>query len=114
MSSTGGHRQLEIAREAEARLRTLVNETHDLPNPPESTELLGELGTIVDHVTQLCEQVAAWHERVEPGTHYNGEDGGYPRTAAGALSTAADALKLASKHVRRAHERNAVVLWYPE
>lgn len=108
------HRQLEIAREAAASLRTLAASTHDISNPPESTELLGELGTIVDHVTQICEQVAAWHDRVELGKHYNGDDGGYPQTAARALAAAVDSLKLASKDVHRAQRRNDVVLWYPE
>lgn len=79
--------------------------------------MVGELGAIIDHVAQVCEQVSRWHGLVEDGTHYEGEDGdsnGSPRAAADELATAAGALKVASSHVHRAHSHNSVIRWYPE
>jgi len=68
------NRQLEVAREAEELLRTLAHSTRDVPHPFESYALLGELTAAADHMEQVCRQLAAWHERVVDGTHYNGED----------------------------------------
>lgn len=110
-------RQLEVARDAEELLRTLAHSTRDVPNPRDSYSMLGELGAIIDHVAQVCEQLASWHGRVEDGKHYEGEDGGSTgsaRAAADELTTAASALRLTSNHVNRAHSLNAVVRWYPE
>ncbi|RLP78575.1 hypothetical protein D9V34_17320 [Mycetocola lacteus] len=109
--------QLDVAREAEELLRTLAHSTRDVPNPRDSYSMLGELGAIIDHVAQVCEQLSSWHNRVEGGTHYEGEDGGTEgsaRAASAELTTAAGALRLASNHVGRAHSHNAVVRWYPE
>lgn len=110
-------RQLEVAREAKELLRTLAHSTRDVPNPRDSYSILGELGAIIDHVAQVCDQFASWHNRVEDGTHYKGEDGGTEgsaRATAAELTTAAGALRLASNHVGHAHSHNAVVKWYPE
>lgn len=111
------YRQLEVAAEVEELTRTLAHSTRDVPNPQDSYRILGELGAIIDHVAQVCEQVGRWHGHAEDGTHYEGEDGdstGSPRAAADELATAANALKVASSHVHRAHSHNSVVRWYPE
>lgn len=105
--------QLDVAREAEELLRTLAHSTRDVPNPRDSYSMLGELGAIIDHVAQVCDQFASWHNRVEDGTHYEGEEGS-ARAAAVELTTAAGALRLASNHVGHAHSHNAVVRWYAE
>lgn len=110
-------RQLEIAREAEELLRTLAHSTRDVPNPRDSYSMLGELGSIIDHVAQVCDQLASWHSRVEDGKHFEGEDGGRsgsPLAAAAELNAAADALKLAANQVNGAHSHNSVVRWYPQ
>lgn len=110
-------RQLDVAREAEELLCTLPHSTRDVPNPRDLYSMLGELGAIIDHVAQVCEQFASWHKRVEDGTHYEGEDSGgegSARAASAELATAANALKVASSHVHRAHSHNGVVRWYPE
>ena len=110
-------RQLEVAREAEELLRTLAHSTRDVPNPCDSYSMLGELGAIIDHMAQVCDQLANWHSRVEDGKHYEGEDGGTEgsaRAAAAELTTSAGALRLASNHVGRAHSHNAVLRWSPE
>ena len=109
--------QLDVAREAEELLHTLAHSTRDVPNPRDSYSMLGELGAIIDHVAQVCDQLASWHSRAEDGKHYEGEDdnrSGSPRAAAAELTTAASSLRLASNHVHRAHSHNAVVRWYPE
>lgn len=110
-------RQLEVAREAEEVLRTLVHSTRTVPHPRDSYSLLGELGMMIDDLAQVCDQLASWHSRAEDSTHYEGEDGnrsGSPRAAADELTTAASALRLASNHVHRAHSLNAVVRWFDD
>ena len=64
----------EVAAEVEELTRTLAHSTRDVPNPQDSYRILGELGAIIDHVAQVCEQLASWHSRVEDGKHYEGED----------------------------------------
>lgn len=110
-------RQLEVAREVEELTRTLAHSTREVPHPNDSYNMLGELGSIIDHVTQVCNQLAAWHRRVEDGTHYDGEEGGRLDSAhdvANDLTTAAGALRLASNHIHHAHARNGVIRWYDE
>jgi len=68
-------RQLEIAREVEALTRTLAHSTRTVPNPSESYNLLAELWLTVDHLQQVSQQLAQWHQGVIDGTHYNGLDG---------------------------------------
>ncbi len=111
------YRQLEVAREAEEMLRTLAHSTGDYPNPQDSYPMLGELGAIIDHTAQVCDQIARWHSRAEDGKHYNGEDGdttGSTQATAAELTTAANALRVASQHILRAHGHNSVVRWYPK
>lgn len=113
------HRQVEVAREAEELLRTLAHSTRDVPHPFESYALLGELTAAADHMEQVCRQLAAWHERVVDGTHYNGEDErgdgatGTVTTAA-ELHRAAAAFDAASAALREAHAANGVVRWYDD
>lgn len=110
-------RQLEVAREAEELLRTLAHSTRDIPHPRDSYLMLGELGAIIDHLAQVCDQLASWHSRVEGGKHYEGEDGGRsgsPHAAAGELAATATALRQASSHVQSAYSHNSVVRWYDE
>lgn len=97
-------RQLDIARASEEHLRALAHSTRDVPSPSDSYQILGELGAITDHLVQVLEQLASWHHRVEDGTHYDAENGdhsGSPGSAGIELSTAANALKIASTHVGR-------------
>ncbi|MDR6794868.1 hypothetical protein J2W89_004050 [Pseudarthrobacter oxydans] len=55
-------RQLEIAREVEALTRTLAHSTRTVPNPSESYNLLAELWLTVDHLQQVSQQLAQWHQ----------------------------------------------------
>lgn len=78
---------------------------------------LGELGAIIRHLAQVCDQLASWHNRVEDGKHYEGEDGGTEGSASAAaaeLTASVNALNLAANHVHRAHSHNAVVRWFDD
>lgn len=112
-------RQLKVAREAEEQLRTLAHSTRDVPHPIDSYSMLGELTASADHMEQVCRQLAAWHERVVDGTHYDGEDerpDGASRTVmtAAELHRAAAAFDAASTALREAHAANGVVRWYDD
>lgn len=111
------HRQVEVARDLEALAKTLAHSTRDVPAPFDSYTLLGELAATVDHIEQVCRQLAAWHASVVDGTHYAGEDergdgATGTVTAAAELERAAAALDTASAAVRAAHSANGVVRWF--
>lgn len=111
------HRQAELAAEVEAAARTLAHSTRAVPVPSESYALLGELHATTDHLAQVCQQLAAWHDTVEDGTHYEGEDArgdGATGTvaAAGQLRQAASALADATQAIMAAHSANGVVRWH--
>lgn len=109
------YRQLEIIEHVEALTRTLAHSTRNVPLPRESYSMLGELGACIRHLAQVTEQLAGWHNRVEDGIHYEGEDGGgtgSARAAATELTTAVSALNLAANHVDRAYTCNGGVRWY--
>lgn len=115
MAVNEDHRQLEIAAEIEELTRTLAHSTRDVPHPCDSYRMLGELGAIIDHIAQVCAQLGSWHARVENHKHFEGEESGTigsARKAADELTTAANALKLASRHTHHAHVLNSVVRWY--
>lgn len=110
-------RQVAIAGDLEARARTLAHSTRDVPSPGDSYELLGELTATLDHLEQVCRQLAGWHTRVVDGTHYAGEDAEGDGatgtvTAAAELERAAAALDTAAAAMRAAHSANGVVRWF--
>src|SRR5699024_225099 len=78
-----------------------------------------QFGRYVGVDVPMLGQLAAWHERVVDGTHYNGEDGrgdgatGTVTTAA-ELHRAAAAFDAASAALREAHAANGVVRWYDD
>lgn len=111
------YRQLEIAAEVEELMRTLAHSTRDVPKPSESYPMLGELGAIIDHAAQVCDQLASWNTRAQHGRHHDGEDGGTtdsPRAVAYQLTSAASALRKASEHVLSAQGFSSAVRWYDE
>lgn len=109
------HRQTEVADEVEAASRQLAHSTRNVPNPPDSYRLLGDLGATSRHLAQVAAQLAHWHDRVAEGTEHAGEDergdGTGTSTAAQALRQAAAALNDAAGHVETAHAANGVVRW---
>lgn len=111
------HRQVEVARALSEQTRTLAHSTRNVPAPADSYTLLGELGSAVDDLEQVCRQLAAWHGRVVDGTDYQGEDdrgdgGTGTVTAAVELERAAAALNAASTALSAAHSANGVVRWF--
>ncbi len=111
------HRQIEVAGDLEVLAKTLAHSTRDVPAPFDSYALLGELTATVDHIEQVCRQLAAWHANVVDGTHYAGEDDRGDGatgtvTAAAELERAAAALDAASAALRAAHSANGVVRWF--
>lgn len=111
-------RQVEVAETVEAHARALAHSTRDVPNPPDSYTLLGELTATMAHLAQVCEQLATWHRRTADGVQYVGEDqtgDGATGTvrAAGALDRAVEALRTASDAAADAHSANGVVRWVP-
>lgn len=109
------HRQTEVADEVEAASRQLAHSTRNVPNPPDSYRLLGDLGATVRHLSQVAVQLAYWHDRVTEGVEHVGEDdrgdGSGTRTAAEALRQAAAALNVAAEQLDAAHSANGVVRW---
>ena len=79
--------------------------------------MLGELAATLADLEQVCLQLAAWHERVVVGVHYEGEDSRGDGatgtvTAAAELERAATALASAEAALRQAHSANGVVRWF--
>ncbi|MEU3333291.1 hypothetical protein ACF046_15410 [Glutamicibacter creatinolyticus] len=109
-------RQLEIAREVESLTRTLAHSTRTVPNPSESYNLLAELWLTVDHLRQVSQQLAQWHQGVVDGTHYNGLDGEKyaPENVVPFLHSAAIALGEAYGAIGSAHSINSGIRWYEE
>lgn len=114
------HRQAEIAGELEELARTFAHSTRAIPNPQNSYDMLGDLATMVDHLEQVCDQLAKWHETVEDGVHYDGREPGREGThptisVAYYLREAAhEHLRLAAGAIRSAQQRNSELRWYPE
>lgn len=109
-------RQLAVAEAMEKEARTLAHSTRNVPNPPDSYRLLGELTATVSHLEQVCQQLSAWHRAVVDGVHYAGEDArgdGGTGTVQGAadLDRAAAALHNAVHALASAHSANGVVRW---
>jgi len=116
MAINEDYRQLEIVQELEAQARTLVHSTRTVPNPPDSYDMLAELGAALSALEQVARQLGRWHREVIDGDHYQGEDergDGATGTieAAAALDRAATALHAASAAVSDAHSANGVVRW---
>lgn len=63
-------RQLQIAAELEDRARTMAHSTRRTPNPPDSSQLLGELRATIDTLEQICQQLGTWHENIVDGVDY--------------------------------------------
>ncbi len=110
-------RQRAIAAELAEVARTLAHSTRDVPVPSESYNMLGELTATLADLEQVCRQLAAWHERVIDGVHYEGEDSHGDGatgtvTAAAELERAATALASAEAALRQAHSANGVVRWF--
>lgn len=116
MAINEDHRQADIAAELEETARGLAHSTRTVPVPSDSYRLLAELNATTDHLAQVCQQLAAWHDRVEDGTHYEGEDdrgdGTGTVAAAAGLRNAASALSEATQALMAAHSANGVVRWY--
>ncbi|MFC7403421.1 hypothetical protein [Citricoccus sp. GCM10030269] len=118
MSINEEHRQTDIAAEMEAAARTLAHSTRTIAVPSDSYALLGELHATTDHLSQICRQVAAWHDAAGDGTHYQGQDpsadgetGAGTAAAASGLRQAASALSEATQALMAA---NGAVRWYPQ
>lgn len=116
MSINEEHRQVEVAAQVEELTRTLAHSTRTVPNPPDSYQLLGEVGATVDHLGQVCGQLAVWHG--EPTTEsriFSGDDAlvmlASASEAAVALAEAQQALHVASAALSRAHAANGAVRW---
>ena len=112
-------RQVEIAGELEQAARTLARSTRAVPAPFDSYRLLGELTMTVDHLEQVCAQLAEWHRGVVDGQHYAGEDDRGDGatgtiTAATQLDQARDALAAAAAALGAAHAANGIVRWIGE
>jgi len=110
-------RQRAVAVELAEVARTLAHSTRDVPAPSESYSMLGELTATLADLEQVCLQLAAWHERVIDGVHYEGEDSRGDGatgtvTAAAELERAATALASAEAALRQAHSANGVVRWF--
>lgn len=119
MAENEQSRQVQVAIELERVARTLAHSTREVAFPFDSYRLLGELGPTVDHLEQVCQQLAAWHQRVVDGQHYVGEDergdGATGTVAAAAqLEAASVALRQAADAIRAAHTANGVVRWVGE
>ncbi|GAA1681186.1 hypothetical protein GCM10010977_32280 [Citricoccus zhacaiensis] len=117
MAINEDHRQAEIAAELEQAARVLAHSTRTVPVPSDSYRLLGELNATTDHLSQVCQQLATWHDGVADGTHYEGEDDRGDGatgtvTAAEQLRQAASALADATQAIMAAHSANGVVRWY--
>lgn len=117
MAINEAHRQADLAAELEHAARALAHSTGTVPVPSDSYRLLGDLHATTDHLAQVCQQLAAWHDRVEDGTHYEGEDDRGDGatgtvTAAAGLHQAASALSEATQALMAAHSANGVVRWY--
>lgn len=108
-------RQVEIAAEVETAARHLAHSTRRIPNPADSYRLLGELNATVDHLAQIADQLAHWHEQTTEGAEHSGAneagDGTGPSRAAKALRQAAMTLAAASTQLATAHSANGVVRW---
>ena len=109
-------RQVEVAEAMEEQSRTLAHSTRDVPSPPDSYRLLGELNATVTHLEQVCQQLSVWHTNAIDGVHYAGEDergDGATGTvlAAAELDRAATALQAAGDAIASAHSANGVVRW---
>lgn len=116
MSTNEEHRQRAVAAEVEEAARTLAHSTRTVPFPADSYELLGELRSTVDHLEQVCRQLATWHETTANRAQIDGNSGGataHERAhgAAADLTSAARALDEASTLISRAHTSNAVLHW---
>lgn len=116
MTINDEHRQLDLVREAEEALRTLAHSTRNVPQAQESYALLGVLADLIHHTSQVCDQLAGWHNRAVPGKHYTGETNGHvvdsSIAVAGDLSLATKALRAASSHVHQAHQRSSLISWH--
>lgn len=109
-------RQAELARELEDQARTLAHSTRNVPTPPDSYALLGELRATVEALGQVCRQLGTWHHQVVDGVHYQGEDSrgdGVTGTLAAAveLEKAGRALAAGAAAIAAAHSANGVVRW---
>jgi len=110
------NRQLETVQALEEHARTLAHFTRTVPNPPDSYDMLAELGSALSALEQVVRQIGTWHRRAVDGAHYEGEDergDGATGTiaAAAALDRAATALNAASIAVNQAHSANGLVRW---
>jgi hypothetical protein len=108
-------RQTEVANEVAVATRQLAHSTRNIPNPPDSYELLGSMEASARHLAQVAGQLARWHDRVTEGVEHAGEDdrgdGAGTRSAAEALRRAGAALDVAAAHLDAAHSANGVVRW---
>lgn len=110
------YRQLEIIRELEEQARRLTHSTRTVPNPPDSYDMLAELGSVISLLKQVVSQLKRWHLEVVDGQHYQGEDERGDGTTgtlktAHALERATTALNVASEAIQNAHSANGVIRW---
>lgn len=117
MAINEDYRQTEVAAEVENAAKTLAHSTRRIPRPSDSYTLLGELHATTDHLHRVVAQLATWHQAVEDGVQYTGEDDRGDGatgtvTAAEYLTTAARHLDEATQAIMAAHGANGVVRWY--
>ncbi|MBD8518875.1 hypothetical protein [Plantibacter sp. CFBP 8804] len=104
-------RQLEIAAEVEAAVRSLAHSTRTVVNPADSYRMLGELGATIDSLTQVCAQLATWHKGTVSGKQYTGDDDGMTQAAADQLQEAVTYLNVVSRALGQAHSASGDVRW---
>lgn len=112
-------RQVEVGAELEERARTLAHSTRQLLTPASSYILLNDLRASVDHLEQVCTQLARWHQRVRDGVAYEDDDAhvdGSVATAEVATNLRQTAMRLAAAaaSLGRAHSANGRVRWRDE
>jgi hypothetical protein len=115
MAMNEDYRQVEIAAEAEERLRTLAHSTRTVLTPSDSYGMLGELRSSIEHLEQVCRQLGAWHAGLQEGEHFvvdgGRSDGAGTTITAKALERGADALNAVSEELSFAHRANGTVRW---
>lgn len=103
------YQQVEIAAEAEERLRTLAHSTRTVPTPSDSYGMLGELRSSIEHLEQVCRQLGAWHAGLQEGEHFvvddRRSDGAGTTITATALERGADAINAVSEELSFAHRQ---------
>lgn len=112
-----------IAEQLAEVARTLAHSTRAVPNPSDSYALLANLTAAQRSLTQVYEQLAAWHSQARDGGHYTGEDTPAVPPVDGPLGAIGARARLyeAKEHAERAeraltaaHSANSVVRWYAE